>query len=141
MTRISTGELLLALATAAGIAGCSSSTDAQSGGASVAFKLGTFERSGGRPFVGLVLKDSQVVDIGQANQAHEAANASSPKLTAPALLLWGDQDRVDPPGGGTARAMLAALPDARASVVADAGHLVWIDKPDECARQIVQFLG
>ena len=37
--------------------------------------------------------------------------------------------------------MLAALPDARASVVADAGHLVWIDKPDECARQIVQFLG
>ena len=35
------------------------------------FKLGTFER-GGKPFVGLVLKDTQVVDIAQANAAFEA---------------------------------------------------------------------
>ncbi|HEV7690873.1 MAG TPA: alpha/beta hydrolase [Hyphomonadaceae bacterium] len=75
------------------------------------------------------------------NKMTFALRPEMPKLTAPVLLLWGDQDRVDPPGGGTARAMLAALPDARASVVPDAGHLVWIDKPDECARQIVQFLG
>jgi pimeloyl-ACP methyl ester carboxylesterase len=76
-----------------------------------------------------------------ANKMTFALRPEMPKLTAPVLLLWGDQDRVDPPGGGAARAMLAALPDARASVVTDAGHLVWIDKPDECARQIVQFLG
>jgi pimeloyl-ACP methyl ester carboxylesterase len=63
-----------------------------------------------------------------------------PRIIAPTLLLWGDQDRVDPPGGGSARAMLAALPDARASIVPDAGHLVWIDRPDECARQIIQFI-
>jgi pimeloyl-ACP methyl ester carboxylesterase len=37
--------------------------------------------------------------------------------------------------------MVDALPNARGSVIQDAGHLVWLDKPDECARQIVQFLG
>ena len=65
------------------VAACSAGTDAQSGGAPVPFKLGTFER-GGQAFVGLVLRDTQVVDIAQANTAFEARNASAPKLTAPA---------------------------------------------------------
>jgi 2-keto-4-pentenoate hydratase/2-oxohepta-3-ene-1,7-dioic acid hydratase in catechol pathway len=53
------------------------------GGGAVPFKLGTFERNG-RAFVGLVLRDTQVVDIAQANAAFEAANSGSPRLTAPA---------------------------------------------------------
>src|SRR5919197_4478105 len=48
----------------------------------VTFKLGTFEQ-GGRTFVGLVLRDAQIVDIARANTAYEQANASAPKLTAP----------------------------------------------------------
>jgi 2-keto-4-pentenoate hydratase/2-oxohepta-3-ene-1,7-dioic acid hydratase in catechol pathway len=59
-------------------------TEAQSGGAPVAFKLGTFERAGGQPFVGLVLDDSRVADIAQANAAFELATTSAPKLTPPA---------------------------------------------------------
>ena len=55
---------------------------AQTGGA-VPFKLGTFERNG-RAFVGLVLRDTQVVDIAAANTAFEASNGSAPRLTAPA---------------------------------------------------------
>jgi 2,4-diketo-3-deoxy-L-fuconate hydrolase len=70
------------LALAVGASGCSSNTEAQSGGAAVPFKVGTFERSG-RAFVGLVLRDTQVVDIAPANTAFEAANASAPKLTVP----------------------------------------------------------
>jgi len=73
---------LVALALAAIAAGCNQNADAQSGGAPVAFKVGTFER-GGQPFVGLVLKDTQAVDIGPANAAYERANASAPKLTIP----------------------------------------------------------
>jgi 2-keto-4-pentenoate hydratase/2-oxohepta-3-ene-1,7-dioic acid hydratase in catechol pathway len=73
----------VAVALAAGLAGCGAGTDAQSGGAAVPFKVGTFERSG-QPFVGLVLRDTQVVDIAQANAAFEAGNASAPKLAAPA---------------------------------------------------------
>lgn len=52
-------------------------------GAAVPFKLGTFEQ-GGRTFVGLVLRDAQIADIARANAAYESANASAPKLTAPA---------------------------------------------------------
>ena len=56
---------------------------AQAGAAAVPFKLGTFEQ-GGRTFIGLVLRDAQIVDIARANTAYEAANASMPRLTAPA---------------------------------------------------------
>jgi 2-keto-4-pentenoate hydratase/2-oxohepta-3-ene-1,7-dioic acid hydratase in catechol pathway len=73
---------VVAFAVAAGLTACSSGTDAQSGGTAVPFKLGTFERSG-QAFLGLVLKDTQVVDIPQANAAFESSNASAPKLTSP----------------------------------------------------------
>ncbi|HEY3159401.1 MAG TPA: fumarylacetoacetate hydrolase family protein [Vicinamibacterales bacterium] len=56
---------------------------AQAGAAAVTFKLGTFDQ-GGRTFVGLVLRDAQIVDIARANTAYEAANTSAQKLTAPA---------------------------------------------------------
>ena len=75
-------SIFVALVLAVAAAGCSQSSEAQSGGPAVAFKLGTFERSG-QAFVGLVLRDTQVVDIVQANAAFEAANASAPKLTPP----------------------------------------------------------
>jgi 2-keto-4-pentenoate hydratase/2-oxohepta-3-ene-1,7-dioic acid hydratase in catechol pathway len=67
-------------------AACGETSQAQTGGTTgttVSFKLGTFERDG-RPFVGLVLRDTQVIDIAQANAAFEAANASAPKRTPPA---------------------------------------------------------
>lgn len=74
----------LALAVAVVAAAACQRTGAQSGGgATVPFKLGTFERSGQR-FVGLVLRDSQIVDIAQANAAFESSNSSAPKLAVPA---------------------------------------------------------
>ncbi|MGE3520724.1 MAG: fumarylacetoacetate hydrolase family protein, partial [Vicinamibacterales bacterium] len=44
---------------------------------------GTFEQ-GGQPILGLVLRDSQVVDIVKANEAFEAGNTAAAKLAAPA---------------------------------------------------------
>jgi 2-keto-4-pentenoate hydratase/2-oxohepta-3-ene-1,7-dioic acid hydratase in catechol pathway len=55
---------------------------AQGGAPAMTFKLGTFDQ-GGRVFVGLVLRDAQIVDIARANAAYEQANASAQKLTAP----------------------------------------------------------
>ncbi len=72
----------LVLALAVAVIG-SAGLDAQAGGAAVPFKLGTFEQ-GGRTFPGLVLRDTQIVDIARANAAYESANASAPRLTAPA---------------------------------------------------------
>jgi len=73
---------VIPLVLALGLAACRSGTDAQSGGTPVPYKLGAFERSG-QPFLGLVLKDTQIVDIPQANAAFEVSNASAPKLTVP----------------------------------------------------------
>jgi 2-keto-4-pentenoate hydratase/2-oxohepta-3-ene-1,7-dioic acid hydratase in catechol pathway len=71
---------LVALSVAVAIA-ASAHLGAQTGGA-VPFKLGTFERNG-QAFLGLVLRDTQVVDIAQANTAYQTGNASAPRLTAP----------------------------------------------------------
>ena len=49
----------------------------------VPFKLGTF-KAADREFLGLVIKDSTVVDIAAANTAWERRNASAPKLRIPA---------------------------------------------------------
>jgi len=48
-----------------------------------AFKLGTFER-GGRAFVGVVLRDTQIVDFPEANAAFERRNAAAAKVRPPA---------------------------------------------------------
>ena len=71
-----------AVVLAAGVAACGSGIEAQPG-ASPAYKLGTFERAG-RVYVGLVLRDTQVVDIAAANAAYEANTGSAPKLVPPA---------------------------------------------------------
>lgn len=83
MTTERIGLAAIGLALASALAACGFGTDAQGGGAAVPFKLGTFDRAG-TPFVGLVLKDTQIVDIAPANAAFETANASAPKLAAPA---------------------------------------------------------
>ena len=46
------------------------------------FKLGTFERNG-RAFLGIVLRDTQVIDFSAANAALEQRNASTPKVRMP----------------------------------------------------------
>src|SRR5215208_3119279 len=78
--RRSFAALMVALAVAVIAA---AALGAQAGAAAVPFKLGTFEQ-GGRTFLGLVLRDAQIVDIARANAAYESANTSAPRLTAPA---------------------------------------------------------
>ena len=50
-----------------------------------AFKLGTFQAQG-RDYVGLVLRDTVVVDVAAANAQYERAHASAAKLRIPADL-------------------------------------------------------
>lgn len=83
MTSTTLRAALFAFAVAAAFAALGQRSIAQSGATPVPYKVGTFERSG-QEFVGLVLRDTQVVHIAQANAAYEKGNASAPKLTAPA---------------------------------------------------------
>jgi 2-keto-4-pentenoate hydratase/2-oxohepta-3-ene-1,7-dioic acid hydratase in catechol pathway len=59
---------------------------AQAPAPSVSFKLGTFEHQG-RTFVGLVLRDKTVIDVGAANAALEAKNPSWKKVQVPRDMI------------------------------------------------------
>ena len=49
------------------------------------FKLGTF-RASGREFLGLVLRDTAVLEIEAANAQYERTHATAPKLRFPATM-------------------------------------------------------
>lgn len=59
-------------------------------------------------------------------------------LAVPTLFVWGDRDTFGPPSLG--EEMSRIMPNARAEVVVDAGHLVWLDQPERCARLVTEFL-
>jgi pimeloyl-ACP methyl ester carboxylesterase len=54
------------------------------------------------------------------------------------ILLWGEHDHIFPPHRA---ALLRRLrPDARFTLIADAGHLPHQEKPDVCAAEMLRFL-
>jgi len=76
-------RILIALTLAAGLAGGYAYPDAQAGaGAPTPYKLGTFQR-GETVLLGLVLRDTQVVDIERANSAIQQMEPALPKLDVP----------------------------------------------------------
>lgn len=60
-------------------------------------------------------------------------------VSTPALLLWGEADRVVPLAVG--HRLDATMPHARLEVVPRAGHLVLEEQPDACDQAILRFLG
>lgn len=59
-------------------------------------------------------------------------------LGVPTLLLWGEDDPFAPLAG--AHRFLREVPHAQLVVVEGAGHFVYADEPERCAREIVSFL-
>jgi pimeloyl-ACP methyl ester carboxylesterase len=63
--------------------------------------------------------------------------ADIPRLTTPSMVLWGEKDWMVP------RSVAERLShDAHAELVVlpDAWHMPWIDKPDEVAQRVLDFL-
>jgi pimeloyl-ACP methyl ester carboxylesterase len=60
-------------------------------------------------------------------------------VRAPALLVWGDDDKIVP--SSAARVYAKALPSAELKIVSSCGHCVDMEKPDELARLVIAFLG
>jgi 2-keto-4-pentenoate hydratase/2-oxohepta-3-ene-1,7-dioic acid hydratase in catechol pathway len=141
------GRGLIALAVAVALSACDQASNAQggaaalpdtAGGPAVPYKLGTFERNG-QAFSGLVLRDSQVVDIAQANAAFERGNPSAATLANPvdmtdliARYEEGWQDRLagiarsvsaldDAPAYAYALDTLTTLPPIRPALILNAG--------------------
>jgi non-heme chloroperoxidase len=65
-------------------------------------------------------------------------SAHDPAITAPTLLLWGDQDALVP--RAEQDALLAAIPSGRLVVYPDAGHSPNWEQPERVARDIETFL-
>jgi pimeloyl-ACP methyl ester carboxylesterase len=61
-----------------------------------------------------------------------------PGVATPALVVWGDDDRIVPLDCGERYASL--LMDARLCVVPDAGHNVDLERPDELTHLVRDFL-
>lgn len=60
------------------------------------------------------------------------------KVRTPALLVWGERDRLVPPANGAI--LRKALPRARLVVLPDAGHVVMYDRAAEFNRAVLAFL-
>ena len=54
-----------------------------------------------------------------------------PRATVPALVVWGEQDRLVPVAH--AHAYVNGLPDARLALLADVGHYPYLERPDAFA--------
>jgi pimeloyl-ACP methyl ester carboxylesterase len=60
------------------------------------------------------------------------------QVKIPALVLWGESDRIAGPGYG--RALAAALPNGRFELIAKAGHLPQIEQPEATFAAIEGFV-
>ena len=58
-------------------------------------------------------------------------------LPVPTLIVWGEEDRVFPPG--TANVLHALLPNSEVVVLPEIGHLPMFEAPERCARDYKAF--
>jgi pimeloyl-ACP methyl ester carboxylesterase/mannose-6-phosphate isomerase-like protein (cupin superfamily) len=61
-----------------------------------------------------------------------------PAITVPVLVVWGEADRMIPPGNGQAYA--AAIPGARLVVIPKSGHLPQLERPAELLQVVQDFV-
>ncbi len=60
-----------------------------------------------------------------------------PKIKAPTLIIWGSEDRVIPPS--YAEIFTRAIPGARLKIMEGAGHLPYVERPEEFNGIVMEF--
>ncbi len=60
------------------------------------------------------------------------------RIECPSLFIWAEGDPVG--GGDVARSFTAQIPGARLELLDLPSHAPWVDRPDECAALITDFL-
>lgn len=107
------------------------------------FQSSTFVRPVPRTYLDTMIANSlklpasvwQQVAHGFADEDHTAALG---RITAPTLLIWGDQDGFF--GAKDQQALVEAIPGARLSVFEDTGHAPHAEQPHRFNRELSDFL-
>jgi pimeloyl-ACP methyl ester carboxylesterase len=60
------------------------------------------------------------------------------RIGSPALVIWGEKDNMVPSSHGETYAKL--IPNAKLQVIPGAGHSAHVEKPDETAKLVMDFL-
>jgi pimeloyl-ACP methyl ester carboxylesterase len=60
------------------------------------------------------------------------------RITSPALVIWGEKDSMVPRAHG--EAYTAGIPSAKFTIVRGAGHSAQVEKPEETAELVLDFL-
>lgn len=77
------------------------------------------------------------IDLAACN-AYQGADAAAAKVTCPTLFLCGATDIMTPPKA--AAALAARIAGARSVTLADAGHMMMIERPDATLAALKNFL-
>lgn len=62
-----------------------------------------------------------------------------PGIATPTLLIWGRQDAIVPMN--SCELYKQGIPGAQVAVIEDCGHMPEMEKPEEFARAVIEFLG
>lgn len=60
------------------------------------------------------------------------------RITSPSLVVWGEKDKMVPPVHGETYAKL--IPNAKLTLITGAGHSAHVEKPEETAKLVLDFL-
>lgn len=78
-----------------------------------------------------------ILRVARTTRAYDL-RAELGRLTQPTLLVWGQEDRITPPG--VAERFAAELPDARLRFLAQCGHVPPMEQPEAFGRVLAAFL-
>jgi 3-oxoadipate enol-lactonase len=70
--------------------------------------------------------------------ARPSSEAMLPTIGVPVLIIAGDKDQIIPPA--KAEAIAAAIPKATLSIIANAGHMPMLERPEATTAAIIKFL-
>jgi pimeloyl-ACP methyl ester carboxylesterase len=58
-------------------------------------------------------------------------------IKIPTLVIWGENDQITPPGEG--KIIAENIPGAKLAIIKNAGHFVFLEKPEEFIKLIKEF--
>lgn len=80
----------------------------------------------------------QLIRQNRAIMARPDARKTLPDLTCPALVMWGDSDQLTPPDAN--REIAALLPRAEAVEIAQCGHMLTMEQPEQVNNRLLRWL-